>query len=398
MSIDEPTLTIVLGIASWIAGGMFFTLRVFARQIPGLRLWALGCFSVGASMMIDGPRLIGDWRVASMVFNVLFGTGQALILAGTMQFCGLKNVERTLAFFVILGIILTSLFTFAVPDTTLRITTLSAYQVLMNVGSAWVLWQFADPFARTAFRFASFLALLQASAAFTQGAIVGLSGLDITYAAPQLPLANIISWAGAMINILLGNWMLFMLVMLRHVAELRAAANIDLVTGLPNRRGLRSHIDSVLKRQGDHPGAVAVMLIDIDFFKTVNDEFGHHGGDKILTAMGEILIEIQSDHVAPSRWGGEEFCIVVENLNLSALLALAASIRSRFMSRSAIILGKGAGRTVSVGIAFHGPESQADISNLMTTADAQLYLAKNRGRDRIEYIDLSTVRDAPQVR
>jgi diguanylate cyclase (GGDEF)-like protein len=381
MNIDEPTLTVVLGIASLIASGMFLTLTVFANRIAGMHLWAIGCLAVGMAMLLDGPRLIADWRLASMLFNILFGCGQASILAGTMQFCGQAHARRTLGWLVVSGVALTTFFTFAVADSSSRIAALSAYQVFMNVWTALILWRYPDPLARRVFRFASVVAWVQASAAFAQGAIISLSSVEITYAAPQLPIANIISWGGAMINILLGNWTLFLLVMLRLVADLKVAADLDLLTGLPNRRGLRRHIDQVLHRLVDGRGTVAVALLDIDYFKAINDQFGHQMGDRVLVAMGEVLLEIAA--VSPCRWGGEEFCIVAEGKEPVAMVEMTEALRLRFRAKSAAVIGDGIERTVSVGIACSAPGAKVEMAQLMSAADSQLYLAKQGGRDRV---------------
>src|SRR4051812_44038260 len=96
MTIDEPTLTTLLGLAALTASAMFFALAVFAKQIPGVRYWSLGSLAVGFAMVIDGPRIVSDWRVASMLFNIPFSVGQALILAGTMQFCARPSMVKVL--------------------------------------------------------------------------------------------------------------------------------------------------------------------------------------------------------------------------------------------------------------------------------------------------------------
>lgn len=389
MNIDEPTLTIVLGSASLIAGAMFLTLRYFARQIPGLLYWALGCLAVGTALLVDGPRIIEDWRLASLFFNLLFGAGQALILAGTMQFCERQHATRTLLWLIALRVVLTIVFTYPIPNSTIRIATLSIYQASLSVWAAWILWRYQASFSRAVFRLASGFTLLQASASFAQAFIVASSGLAITYAAPQIPLANIISWGGTMIRVLVGNWMIFLLVMLKLVGELKQAADLDLLTGLSNRRGLRRRLDAILERAAGGHGVIGVLLLDIDHFKAVNDRYGHQAGDKVLAAMGDVLLGVATARVAPCRWGGEEFCIVVEDATPASLIALAELVRSAFHAKSAAVLGEGAGRTVSVGVAFNTPGADIEIAKLMAAADAQLYRAKEGGRNQVQMVEMT---------
>jgi diguanylate cyclase (GGDEF)-like protein len=382
LTIDEPTLMTVLGLASITASAMFLALSSFARSMPGVRLWAWGCMAVGLATIIDGPRLVGDWRAASLLFNIPFTIGQALFLAGTMQFCGRPGALRFLSSLSLAAIALTVLFTLVLPDTILRIGTLSLLQAGINLRTAQLLWRHPDKLARRAYCVAGAASLFQAAAALAQGYLVAFSGLDITYAAPQLPLANIISWAGALMNILVGNWTLFLLIMLRLVADLRTVAAHDALTGLLNRRGLRFHIDSVLRR-ADDAGALGVLLLDIDHFKAINDTHGHDTGDQVLAVMGQVLRDMKQPGAMPCRWGGEEFCIVLEGPTPAAARALAERVRRHFRRQSGDATKLAGGASVSVGIAIMNLGTGFEMSKLIAAADAQLYRAKENGRDQV---------------
>jgi diguanylate cyclase (GGDEF)-like protein len=385
MPIDEPTLMTVLGLASLTASVMFFVLAAFARHIPGVRFWAMGSLTVGIATIIDGPRLISDWQLASVCFNIPFSVGQAFILAGTMQFCGRPGASKALWLLAGLGALLTLGFTYGYPEASWRIGTLSTYQVGINGWTAWVLWRYPDAFARRAFRVASVIALVQGSAAAAQGLLIVSSSLAVTYASPQFPVANIISWAGAMTNVLIGNWMLFLLIMLRLVADLRMAAERDVLTGLLNRRGLRPRIDSILRRANG--GWLGVMILDIDLFKAVNDQHGHEAGDKVLVVMGQVLLSLNVVNATPCRWGGEEFCIIVEGATRASLISLAEVVRARFQQGSAQLPGLGKGCTVSIGIARDALDASFEMAGAIAQADVQLYRAKEAGRDRLAIAD-----------
>lgn len=383
MTIDEPTLMTMLGLAALTASAMFFALAVFARQIPGVRYWAAGALAIGFATVIDGPRLIADWRLASLMFNIPFSVGQAFILAGTMQFCNRPHATRALQLFALFAVVLTVCFTYVAPDDKWRIWTLSSCQGLVNLATAYVLFKFPDPFSRGVFLVSALVAVLQAGAAFAQGVLIGASSVAITYAAPQLPLANIISWGGAMLNIIVGNWLMFLLIMLRLVADLRVAAERDVLTGLLNRRGLRPHIDAILRRGEANGGAIGIMILDIDYFKAINDTYGHEAGDKVLMVMGDVLLKMHFPSATPCRWGGEEFCIVVEGQSRDYMVQLADHIRKGFQRGTADLGLLDAGKTVSVGIARSFIDDEFEMSSLISIADAQLYMAKLGGRDRV---------------
>ncbi|WP_073223143.1 diguanylate cyclase [Massilia sp. CF038] len=372
-----------LGLAALTASAMFIALAIFARQIPGVRYWAAGALAVGFATVLDGPRLIADWRLASLMFNIPFTTGQAFILAGTMQFCNRPHAHRVLRVFAVLAVVLTVMFTYITPDDKWRIWSLCCCQGAANLATAYLLFRYPDPFSRPVFIASSIVALLQALAALAQGVLVSLSAVSITYASPQLPVANMISWGGAMLNIIAGNWLMFLLIMLRLVADLRVVAERDVLTGLLNRRGLRPHIDAILRRGEAHGGAIGIMILDIDHFKQINDTHGHEVGDKVLTVMGEVLLKMGFPSATPCRWGGEEFCIVVEGQSRDYMVQMAEHIRKSFQQGTAELGVLGSGRTVSVGIGRSFIDAQFDVSSLISVADAQLYLAKLAGRDRV---------------
>lgn len=383
MTIDEPTLMTILGLASLVASAMFLALSVFARHIPGVRYWSAGCASVGMALVLDGPRLIDDWRLASMLFNIPFNLGHALILAGTMQFCGRPRATEVLKLVSVAGIVLTVVFTFLIPDAQWRIGFLSTHQAAIDFYMAYVLWRHPDVLARRAFLVASLASIMQGAGALVQGMLVVASTQAVTYASPQVPLANIIIWTGAALYILVGNWMLFMLVMLRLLADLRAAAERDILTGLLNRRGLRLLIDGILERPREPGRAMGVMILDIDHFKVINDTHGHDMGDKVLAIMGEVLLRLEIPNTAACRWGGEEFCIVVDGADDQALVALAERVRANFQRGTAAIAVFPRGQTVSVGIASMPLDDAFEMSAVISLADAQLYRAKVAGRDQI---------------
>lgn len=385
MNIDEPTLMAVLGLASLAGSAMFFALSAFARQIPGVRFWAIGCLAVGFATVLDGPRVVENWQLASMLFNIPFGMGQVFILAGTMQFCGRPGAPRVMWLMSALVVLLTTAFTYLMPDSAWRIGTLSAQQAVLNGWTAYILWTYPDSVSRRPFHVASMAALFQSASALAQGILIVFSTVVVTYAAPQLPLANIISWAGVMMSVLVGNPILFLLVLLRLVADLRGAAERDVLTGLLNRRGLRPRLDAILDRPEAEAGhaTLAVMLLDIDYFKAVNDKYGHDVGDKVLVVMGRVLLALNNPNAIVCRWGGEEFCVVVEAPTCDAVRGMAEQVRSRFEQETATMPELERGITVSIGIASMALDARFEMSALICAADAQLYRAKDAGRDRV---------------
>ena len=383
MTIDEPTLTVVLGMVSLAASMMFYALATRAPQIAGVRYWAVGCLAIGLATVIDGPRLIADWQLASLVFNIPFAIGHAYMLTGTLDFCRHSHSRRLLPASIVVAVVLTVGFTIIYPHTAWRIGTLCAYQAFFNLATAWIMFRHPDAFSRRAFYVAGTVAGLQGVTALAQGGLVATSSLVFDYGAPQLPIANTISWAGALLSAVIGNSMLMLLIMLRLVSEVSAAADHDVLTGLLNRRGIRRKFDELLAQPTEQRGPVGILLLDIDEFKKINDTHGHDAGDQVLAAMGAVLLGLHGAQASASRWGGEEFCLVAEDCTPRSLIELAETIRRRFARATAALAGLPHGCTVSVGVAMNEAGAPLDVQQLIAQADAQLYRAKRAGRDRV---------------
>jgi len=176
-----------------------------------------------------------------------------------------------------------------------------------------------------------------------------------------------------------------LLAMSKERTELRhkTAAMTDPLTGLLNRRAFLQDAEALLHQQISRDRPIGVLLIDLDHFKSINDRFGHAAGDKVLqifakTAQASLR---QSDLVG--RLGGEEFTVVLADAGIDNAYLVADRLRNAFAVAAAVIDGQALHATASIGVSVIVDPSQ-DLARLMTLADQALYLAKARGRNRVE--------------
>ena len=165
--------------------------------------------------------------------------------------------------------------------------------------------------------------------------------------------------------------------------KLQEQAISDPLTGLYNRRYLSEFLPRELVRSGRNATPVAVMLIDLDHFKRVNDTFGHEAGDIVLTAVGTLLKgNVRGSDIA-CRYGGEEFALILPETDAVTAARRAEDIRRGISSLELSHAGRRLGKvTASIGIAMF-PGNAQDIDSLLRVADVALYAAKGAGRDRV---------------
>ncbi len=170
----------------------------------------------------------------------------------------------------------------------------------------------------------------------------------------------------------------------------------DGLTGLYNRRVLEELLTVEESRRT--PAPVAVLILDIDDFKSINDTFGHPAGDRVLSVLGRLLQENCRKENIVARYGGEEFAVLLTNSGLTAEAAIKTAERLRKLlgSQNLAFSGRQAKLTVSVGVAFSNAGA-ATMKSLLERADEALYLAKRSGKNRVCFHEVAqTVSGARQ--
>ncbi len=170
--------------------------------------------------------------------------------------------------------------------------------------------------------------------------------------------------------------------------QLRRLAHIDTLTDIYNRRGFVEAFEREKRRAGGR-GSFGLLLIDMDLFKSVNDGFGHHGGDAVLVETARRLKVAMRPYDICARWGGDEFIVLLADCEEAALARVARKVLAALRAPIALEDGRRVEMTISLGACVMALDETLDAA--VGKADAALYAAKGSGRDRMVLFDAAVL-------
>ena len=162
------------------------------------------------------------------------------------------------------------------------------------------------------------------------------------------------------------------------------------MTGIANRRSFLQDANLLAKRHRADPRPTAVLLIDLDHFKSINDRFGHALGDRVLEMFTETARKSVRASDLLGRLGGEEFAAMLYDTTRDKAVAVAERIRESFAAVAQEIDGRPLCATVSIGLAYC-EQAALDVPEMLAQSDQALYFAKEHGRNRVEVASLEMV-------
>lgn len=167
----------------------------------------------------------------------------------------------------------------------------------------------------------------------------------------------------------------------RLMQQLRTRALSDDLTGALSRRGLRELGEQMLAMQASQPNLVAVLMIDVDHFKMVNDRYGHLAGDDVLRHISQLIRDELRPDALLARYGGEEFTVLLPVRAGNEALVVAERLRDLIQSRPCDSKATRIVVTVSIGVSHH--QAGGTLEEALQRADERLYIAKQTGRNRV---------------
>jgi diguanylate cyclase len=208
---------------------------------------------------------------------------------------------------------------------------------------------------------------------------------------PDVSLPLLLAVIGIALSALLGS---LILVWSRNerMQELQREASLDPLTGLKNRRRFEDELRMAMARARREGATGAVLMLDLDDFKRVNDSYGHPAGDRTIEEIADVLRQRTRESDTLARLGGDEFAIVLPRCSLveARMVAdsIATAIREHQPTQSDV-----EPITASVGVAMFGTDPRTSIESVVSEADTAMYAAKDGGRDGVRIFDPVAVRD-----
>jgi len=161
-------------------------------------------------------------------------------------------------------------------------------------------------------------------------------------------------------------------------------SNTDPLTGLNNRRSMMETLGKELERSQRNNAPLSLVMLDVDFFKKINDSFGHQHGDDVLKGLADLLQQALRQYDTAARFGGEEFALILPGANLDEALKVSERLRRQVEAHRFQLGDKTHSATISIGIACHPGAGIHTVDDLIREADYALYSAKRNGRNRCE--------------
>jgi len=381
MGLDiHSAITISAVLSGMMAVSLLYTLHDYpAGQRPGLRLWIASMGLQPVAWVLYGLRGAIPDLFAIVVANAILALTYAFQLQAVRVFVGRANRPALVYTPVVLVAAVEIVFTFVDPSIRMRTVTASLLIAIPFFLSAGALLRGSRPHRRSNLLTATTL-LLPALVLVTRALYEGLRPGTLATAFTVTPMQAIVFGMAGFLPIIATLGFVSMCND-RLNQELARQAMLDPLTGICNRRALDESSAEAIAVARRHARDLAVLLVDADHFKQVNDRYGHAAGDSALQAMVAALQAALRPGDLLGRLGGEEFVVILPESDETKAHAAAERLRERVANIAFSVQRDPVALRVSIGIALLGPGD--DLVTLLRRADHAMYVAKRSGRNRV---------------
>lgn len=376
-------MMLMISVLTLLLSGLLALAGLHAGSIRGVRLWALAnlCYSLASFIAFaELTPTSSGWLIVLVV--VLLLAGNSLQFSGIQAFKEQRIDWRIPLLVVGVAFAQSVWFTLLHPDANARAIANSLVFAVINALCARALLIRIEPPLRTAYWFTGVsFALLAAAALFRAATIFQAPPGTFAGFSSQLPFVPVRFLASSLILMCVTFGFMLML-NYRLITDMQKIALRDGLTGALNRRGLEEEAIRLAARCTRTGDTLAIMMIDVDHFKSINDRCGHPVGDKVLQRLSVIAqASIRSDDYF-ARYGGEEFCILLPSTTEEEARVLADRLRQAYAALTMEFGGEVLRSTISIGVADSNHVG-LEFSALVSAADQAMYWAKQEGRNQV---------------
>jgi diguanylate cyclase (GGDEF)-like protein len=393
MSLDVNTLFLVTIYVEAILGLLLLFAWVQNASIPAVAWWGSAHLMRAMSVVLFGMYGSISDAISIGFANALLFLAYAITWTGARVFDGRKPLPLLLAMGPIIWVLVSHVPAIAAsPD--LRVLLSSGIITTYTWLTAYEFWRGrSEPLVS---RWPAIFMLFAHGALFLlRTPLAAMLPWSITQQVFESVWLTVLSFEALLFTIAIA---FILLAMAKERTEFRhrTAAMVDPLTGIANRRSFLHDAEQLTKKQAASPCPTAVLLIDLDHFKSINDRFGHAIGDRVLQIFAATAQDIAGPHDLVGRLGGEEFAAVLVNVTRENAAKVAEQICTSFAAMTVEVDGYPVGATLSIGLVLH-EGATLDIPELLVQADSALYQAKECGRNRIEVATYDMTRKRKDV-
>lgn len=384
MGLDIRTIMVMLAMLTLMLAALLELARLHAGSVQGIRQWALAnlCSGLGLGLayFYSTPTAGHQWAI--VMGSTLLASGIGLQFNGIQRYKGLPSDVRVAALIVGIVIIVNVWLAVLQPDIRMRAIANSLLYALGYATCAHALLIRIESPLRTAYWFTGLSFAVLSAVLLARSVVIWLSPPGVyTGIYTQLPINSLLFLIASMVQLFVTFGFVLML-NYRLVTDMQKLASRDALTGAFNRRRLEEEAALQQARHLRTGGTLAIMLIDIDHFKSINDHYGHQTGDQVLRRLVAIAQTATRADDYFARFGGDEFCFLLPATTEQEAYVLADRLRGIYAAEVLQFMGSSLKSTITIGVADSTHVGLA-FPALLAAADQALYRAKQQGRNQV---------------
>lgn len=378
LGIDPRSFVVITAAFGILCSFVLFALHSgFPRDIKGLARWGRGCALMATAATLLSMRGAIPSVFSNFLSDLLIISGVGTIYGSLQEFTGVAMQRRRVAALLIIAALCLSWATFAHDDYRVRVLIMSGVLTVLFSACAWVIIKSRDKGFPDLFTQYLFIGTAGITFARFITAIFEDHALTFDKDFSLIRHAYLGTFAFSTVGLSLG----FILMANRALhSKLEYLASRDHMTGAYRRDAFMQRLDEEIAASEQQGKPLALLMMDLDNFKSINDRYGHTTGDHVIRDFSNKLMHVMRQNDCVGRYGGEEFVVLLPHTGETDALAIGERIRDAAAQHTREDIPA---YTVSIGLASLSPLASSTQA-LIDAADRAMYLAKQAGKNRIE--------------